>query len=97
MAEIRAATYEDKEYDSCGNTVVAVFENNQMTIPLCRDCLDNLISSIDVFTNTIFCHQCRYFNMSSSGWHYGGRCIKHDRDRDCMETCDDAIRKEQHE
>ena len=94
MATIRAATYEDKEYDSCGNTTIAILEVNQTTIPLCRECLSKLINSIDVFNNTVFCYQCRHFSMSNSGWHYGGRCIKHDRDRDCMETCNDANQKE---
>ena len=89
MSEIRAATYEDKEYDSCGNTTIAVFEINQMTIPLCRKCLEELNDSINIFNNTVFCYQCPHFKMSSSGWHYGGRCSKHNRDRDCMETCDD--------
>lgn len=90
MTKIRAATYEDKEYDSCGNTTIAVLEIDQITIPLCRSCLSELNESIDVFNSTIFCHQCIHFNMSSSGWHYGGRCTKHNRDRDCMETCNDA-------
>lgn len=87
MVEIRAATYEDKDYDSCGNTTHAVIEINQMTIPLCAECLEELTQSLDVFNNTVFCYQCKLFKMSSSGWHYGGVCEKDGFDRDCMETC----------
>ena len=54
MTKIRAATYEDKEYDSCGNTTIAVLEIDQITIPLCRSCLSELNESIDVFNSTIF-------------------------------------------
>ena len=75
MIEIRAANYEDKEYDKCGNTTVAVLEIDSITIPFCRTCLDELNKSLSVFNNTIFCHKCKYFIMSTSGWRYGGSCI----------------------
>lgn len=88
MAEIRGAIYEDKHYDSCGNTTIAVFEHDQISIPLCSNCLIELLASVDTFKSTVFCHKCRHFTLSGSGWHYGGRCAKHDMDKDCMETCD---------
>lgn len=108
MAEIRAATYEDKEYGSCGSTTIAVLEIDQITIPLCRDCAQKLIESIDIFNNTTFCYQCDHFIMSNSGWRYGGSCkLKASKDgkeitekdagfnycTDCMKTCKDAVRK----
>lgn len=93
MAIIRAATYEDKDYDSCGNTTIAVLEVNQISIPLCSACMEDLGRSIDTFINhTIFCHQCQHFRMSTAGWHYGGTCKMHNRDRDCMDTCRDAVK-----
>lgn len=63
MAEIRGATYEDKHYDSCGNTTIAVFEHDQVTVPLCANCLEKLLKSIDEFKNTVFCHQWNPFEL----------------------------------
>lgn len=91
MASIRAAKYEDKHYDSCGNVTIAVLEVNQISIPLCSECMEDLSRSVDTFIkHTVFCHQCEHFCKSTAGWHYGGRCKMHNIDRDCMDTCRDA-------
>lgn len=87
MVKIKAAAYVDKEYDSCGNTTHAVLEVDQITIPLCEKCLEELTESLNIFHSTVFCHQCKHFKMSRWGWHYGGTCEKDGFDRDCMETC----------
>lgn len=76
MAEIKPKYYEDEEYDICGNTTIATLSVNHIKIPLCRKCLDELLESVEKFKNTIFCHQCDHFIMSSSGWNYGGSCKK---------------------
>lgn len=104
MIEIRATNYEDKEYDSCGSTTVAAIEINNITIPLCSECVDELNESLSKFNNTIFCHKCKHFIMSEWGWKYGGSCQK-DGEIDiknagyincvnCMHTCKDAVLKE---
>lgn len=103
MIEVRAADYEDEEYDSCGNTTVAVLKVDRITIPLCMRCLDELNESLSEFNNTTFCYQCEHFIKSRSGWRYGGSCRK-DKDIElkdagyinckyCMDTCKDAIAK----
>lgn len=107
---IRAANYEDKEYDTCGNTTVAVLEIDNITIPLCNECLNELNESLSVFNNTIFCHKCEYFMESKCGWNYGGSCIKKaekygvtiseknagfDYCVNCMYTCEDATPKQE--
>ena len=104
MIEIRPAYYyEDDEYDSCGNTTVAILKVDRIAIPLCMNCLNELNESLSEFNNTTFCYQCEKFIMSRSGWRYGGSCRK-DKDielkdagyincRDCMDTCKDAIAK----
>ena len=104
MIEIRPFSWEDEQYDSCGNTTVAVLKIDRITIPLCISCLEELNESLSEFNNTTFCYQCKNFIMSSSGWNYGGSCNK-DRDvrlkdagfincKDCMSTCKDAAAKD---
>lgn len=103
MIGIRATNYEDKEYDSCGNTTIAVLEIDSITIPLCDSCLNELNESLSTFNNTVFCYKCKYFIMSRWGSKYGGSCQKdgeidikdagHINRVDCMHTCEDAILK----
>lgn len=87
MAIVRAKNWEDKEYDNCGNTTIAVVEVGNISIPLCRECYSRLNGSVRRFNETTFCYQCIHFVMSSSGWRYGGICRKKERDVDCMDTC----------
>lgn len=103
MIEVRPVNYEDEQYDSCGNTTIAVLKVDRIAIPLCRHCLDELNESLSEFNNTIFCYQCEKFIMSNSGWNYGGSCNKDgnirpenagfENCRDCMSTCKDAVAK----
>ena len=95
MVEFRASNWEDKEYDSCGNTTVAALEINSMTIPLCMDCVEELIQHVDVFKNTIFCYQCNHFICSESGWKYGGSCkLKALKEQlDSLEVENESLRK----
>lgn len=110
MIELVGKVYEDEDYDSCGNTTHAILKINSIKIPLCRECLDELLQSVEKFNNTIFCHQCNHFIMSNSGWRYGGSCKKQaekdgkivlEKDAgfnycvDCMGTCKEAVRREE--
>ena len=105
MAILRAPEYEDSDYDQCGSTTIAVAEFGVIKIPLCQECLNELLASVDKFNNTIFCHECGNFIMSESGWRYGGSCkLKAQKDGhvlkdteagynycvDCMGTCEQA-------
>lgn len=101
MIEVRPISYEDEEYDSCGNTTHAVLKVDRITIHLCGDCLQELNESLKQFNNTIFCYKCSNFIMSRCGWNYGGSCQKDgeisienagfDNCVDCMHTCKDAV------
>lgn len=101
MIEIRPVSYEDEEYDSCGNTTHAVLKVDRITVPLCGDCLQELNESLKQFNNTIFCYKCKHFIMSKWGWNYGGSCRKdenvdikdagHINCVDCMHTCKYAV------
>lgn len=109
MMEILEPSYEDNNYDSCGNITIAVVHYNSMTIPLCQECLDNLRESLKKYDNTIFCYKCNNFIMSESGWNYGGSCLKDLSKEDiekfkksyagyylykkCLDTCDGAVPK----
>jgi hypothetical protein len=104
MIEIRPFSWEDEQYDSCGNTTVAVLKVGRITIPLCMTCLEELSESLSEFNNTTFCYQCKNFIMSRDGWNYGGSCNK-DGDvelknagfincKDCMSTCKYAAPKD---
>lgn len=104
MIEIRPFTWEDEQYDSCGNTTIAVLKIDRITIPLCRTCLEELNESLSEFNTTTFCYQCNNFIMSRDGWNYGGSCNK-DKNvepkdagyincKDCMDTCKDAVLRE---
>ncbi len=44
---LRDKDYSDKEYDGCGNTAIAVLEHNYITIPLCSECLKDLLSTVN--------------------------------------------------
>lgn len=110
MIEINPIKYYDEEYDSCGNTTIAVLKVDRISIPLCRTCLNELNESLSTFNNTIFCHKCKYFIMSKYGWRYGGSCIaKAEKDGKiiseknagydycvgCMNTCENAALKQE--
>lgn len=102
MIELRAKSYDDPQYDKCGNTTIAVIEDSGFKYALCEDCIKDLIESVHEFENTIFCYQCSNFRRSPSGWEYGGSCqAKSDTLIDpksygyihcvnCMDTCKEA-------
>ena len=102
MIEINPSNkYNDEEFDSCGNLAMAVLKIDNIKIPLCNRCINELNESLSEFNNTVFCYKCKHFIMSSSGWRYGGSCRKDKeiklRDAgyincvDCMDTCKDAV------
>lgn len=103
MIEINPVSYEDEEYDSCGNTTIAVLKINGIKIPICTSCLGELNESLSIFNNTIFCYKCEHFIMNKWGWKYGGSCAKDEEIKiedvgriycvDCMHTCKYAIPK----
>ena len=77
MIELRAIGLEDKEYDICGSTTHAVLEINNMIIPLCGRCLDELIEEVNKFQSKVYCHECKHFCRNGWGeWRYGGTCKK---------------------
>lgn len=105
MIVFRKPEWEDKDYDSCGNTTIAVLEIDSITIPLCDECVNDLSEQIKEYHDTIFCHKCSEFVMNKWGWHYGGSCKKKaaldgktitienaglDYCVDCLDTCKDA-------
>lgn len=94
MLSLRPYTYDDPEYDNCGSDTNAVLEIDAIRIPLCSKCLETLTRELQEFNNTIFCHKCAKFDLSSSGWHYGGTCKRTGKDAECMETCKEAEVKE---
>jgi len=99
---IRAKNHFDPDYDSYGDTVVAVLEINGISILLSDDSVKELTESLEEFSNTIFCHKCNNFVMSKYGWNCGGSC-QHKANEDgflitkenagyrycvdCMDTC----------
>ena len=103
MIKIKPTNNKYEEYDSCGNTTIAVLKVDGITIPLCMRCLDELNESLSEFNNTTFCYQCEKFIMSKYGWRYGGSCRKdkpielkdagYINCRACTDTCKDAVSK----
>lgn len=109
MLEFKVNDYNEPQYDGCGNTCIAIIDINNIKIPLCRECLDDLIAGIETFKNTVFCEKCEHFIMSESGWRHGGSCqLKASKDgkvvesKDagynycvgCLDTCKEAKLKE---
>ena len=73
--ELRSLTYEDKEYDACGKSTIAVLElGNSITIPLCEECLNELYNSVEDFKSKTFCRTCKHWYQSKNGMKYGGTC-----------------------
>lgn len=110
MIEINPVSYNDSEYDCCGNETIASIHINNIKIPLCDECVKELTQSLYKFNNTVFCHKCKEFVMSKSGWKYGGSCRRKAKLNneiiteknagynycvDCMDTCKDAVLKEE--
>ena len=94
MATIRAYNYyDDESHDNCGSATIAVLEVGRIKIPLCDECYRELSQSVQEFDATTFCHACEHFELSRSGWSYGGKCKKTGYDAACMETCPDAVQK----
>ena len=109
MLTLRKADWDDKEYDNCGRPAVAVLEIDNVVIPLCFECLDNLNQDLNEYNNTIFCYKCSEFVMNRWGWRYGGSYRKeaekqgkvitdenagYDCCVDCLGTCKDAKPRE---
>lgn len=105
MIIFRKRDWDDKEYDGCGNTAIAVLEIDNIIIPLCVECVDDLTEQLDEYNNTIFCHKCPEFVMNRWGWRYGGSCKKkatlhgkiitdenagYECFADCLDTCKDV-------
>lgn len=65
MAIFRAPTDEDKDYDDCNQNTEAVLEIGSITIPLCRECIDDLIDNINAYNKTTFCKDCIYYHPAS--------------------------------
>ena len=62
MAIFRAPTNEDKDYDDCNQNTEAVLEIGSITIPLCRECINDLIDNINAYNKTTFCKDCIYYH-----------------------------------
>ena len=105
MLTFRKRDWEDKEYCACGSTAVAVLEIDNITIPLCLNCLDDLNEQLNEYNNTTFCYKCSEFVMNRWGWRYGGSCKNEATKQgkiitnnnagyeccvDCLGTCKDA-------
>lgn len=111
MLEFKVANYfDDPDYDNCGSTTMAILKVNNITIPLCESCVNDLIVDIEKYVNTTFCHQCDEFIMSSSGFRYGGSCKYQAREKgeeisekdagykfcvNCLDTCTHALPKKE--
>ena len=76
MIEIKPFDYESEKYDMCGNTTHATLVINNIRIPLCGECIEELKEASERFNNTLFCHKCNNFVMNESGVMYGGSCKK---------------------
>lgn len=72
--KFRSVEYKDKDIDNCGNTSVAVLEIGSISIPLCNECVVNLMRDVHRFKRTIFCKDCRYWHCNKHGVRYGGTC-----------------------
>ena len=72
--ELRNYSFDSSEYDPCGKMTIAVLEVNNITIPLCEDCLKDLERDLIKFKNTIFCRDCTKWHRSEHGIKYGGTC-----------------------
>lgn len=106
MITFRKRDWDDKEYCTCGSTAVAVLEIDNITIPLCLNCIDDLNDQMKEYNNTIFCHKCSEFVMNRWGeWRHGGSCKKKATEQgitltenlvgyncfvDCLDTCKGA-------
>lgn len=66
MVVFRAPTNEDKDYDDCNQNTEAVLEIGSITIPLCRECINDLIAYINIYNRTIFCKDCIYYHWDKS-------------------------------
>lgn len=107
--KIRAPGTDERLYDNCGCLTIAILEHNdELTIPLCEECFDELISSVNKLSNTVFCKDCKRWHASKYGVIYGGTCevmagekFKDFTEKDygyryCTDycdTCEHAIRK----
>ncbi|MCM1440213.1 MAG: hypothetical protein NC131_13570 [Roseburia sp.] len=109
MISLRGTTYDDQELDACGSTTQAILDINNIKIPLCSSCVEELLESIEEFKNTTFCYQCKNWIRAKYG--NDGSCKKKLEERDIsiksedeagnvcwtawMDTCKDAERKEE--
>ena len=106
MVTFRKKDWDDKPYDCCGSTAIAVLEIDNITIPLCAECVNELTEQLNEYNNIIFCHKCSEFVMNRWGdWGHGGSCKKKAAEQgitltedlvgydccvDCLDTCKNA-------
>lgn len=78
MVEFRAYDIfkEDEKYDNCGNLTIACLKIDKITIPLCEECVLDLIMSVKAFDETTFCNKCIHWIPNEYGWSYDGSCKK---------------------
>ena len=77
MIEFRAYNYfEDEKHDNCGKLTVACLKVDKISIPLCEECVLDLILSVQKFDETTFCHNCIHWIPNGYGWAYEGSCKK---------------------
>ena len=98
MIELVTKDWEDEDYCSEHNCeAVGTLKLNGVKVPLCMHCIEMLQEEVNEFLKPQYCFQCKYFIMSSSGWHYGGSCnidgtipareAGYCNCRDCMDSC----------
>ena len=75
MLYLEEPSWDTPEYDVCGNgPVMAVLKVENIVIPLCSECLENLRENLAEYDANVHCYQCKQFVRSPSGLHYGGSC-----------------------
>lgn len=65
----------DEKYCSCRGRSFATIVHGEHRVSLCQDCYEDFLDSIEEFSKTIFCKDCRYYRASLSDIDHG-TCLK---------------------
>ena len=76
MIYLKESDYDSPEHCICGSSpVYAVLNANNICIPLCDSCLNELREELADYDAKTHCYQCEYFVRNSDGIKYGGLCL----------------------
>lgn len=70
MITLKLKDSDSEEYCVCGMPTYAELKVERIKIPLCEECLEELIEKVDNFKNVIPCGKCKWVIKKPNDWRF---------------------------